>query len=72
MTTKIEPFYRRQEIALPRLPNFLLPTDGSASISVAALDDQELQILGERWTKALIAHAQRLRAIKNGGDDDQA
>ncbi len=49
---------------LPNLPNFIRFGSGEAAgaCDVAELTDDELQAIGEAWTRALIEHAQKRRS----------
>ncbi len=49
------------EIKTPRIPNFLHMADGH-SLPIEAITDEGLREIGEAWTEALIAEAQKRRA----------
>jgi len=53
------------KVELPRLPNFLLTTEGG-HLPVEALDDESLRSLGQMWACALMEHA-RARRKAGGG-----
>lgn len=60
-------------LSLPMLPNFVRPLFRSRDdsepmlLDVADLTDEELRALGNEWTEALIAHAnRRRRSIREG------
>ena len=49
----------RREVELPVLPNFLKA--GENRINVSELSDEDIDVLGRKWTEALKAHAARRR-----------
>lgn len=50
-------------VEIPRVPNFLLLTDGQ-KLPVSALDDEGLRAIGAAWTEDLIARAAEQRKQK--------
>lgn len=48
-------------VKMPTVPNFLRFKDIDGAISIADVPDQQLQEIGERWTKALLEKARELR-----------
>lgn len=51
-------------IKIPTPPNFLRYEDPAlheATVPIESLTDEQLRKLGELWTEALLAHAQRRR-----------
>lgn len=51
----------KANVTLPRMPNFLI-MEGVGTFGVETFSDEDLQRIGEAWTKELIAHAHRRRA----------
>lgn len=52
------------DIELPATPNFIRFKGVESSISIADFTDEQLKIVGERWTKKLIIEAQQRRINK--------
>jgi len=58
-----------QYMKLPAVPSWLISVnDGGTTIHIADVSDEQLQMIGEEWTKALIRKAECRRKWKQGDE----
>lgn len=58
------------DVQVPRVPNFLLFTNGQQKISIADVTDESLRGLAAEWTENLLARAAELRKKPQLLEDD--
>lgn len=58
----------KQSVRLPRIPDVICISGSKESIPLADLSDDELQAIGEEWTRAMIRKAHKRREESKGGD----
>ena len=53
-------------VNVPKVPNYLLYDGGK--VSIADVEDTELQYVAQAWTEALLERAAELRATRDTGE----
>lgn len=59
------------DVEVPRVPNFLLFTNGQQKISIADITDESLRGLAAEWTENLLARAAELRKQPRPNEIDE-
>jgi len=65
----IESMEVRQEVQIPRPPNFLI-TQLGATIPIQDMSDEQLRVIGSRYTEQLVSAAQEKRGEKLAERDE--
>ena len=60
---KTKKIQARAEIEVPRVPNFLLMTDGQ-KLPLCAVPDEDLRRIGELWTISLLERSKEQKKVQ--------